>query len=37
MLRDAREWEPVDSDDLRVGMRFEGAEVENPAGVASHE
>ena len=26
MLRDAREWEPVDFDDLRVGMRFERAE-----------
>jgi hypothetical protein len=25
MLRDAREWEPVDFDELRVGMRFEPA------------
>ena len=32
MLRDAREWKPVDFDDLRVGMRFERAEVEDTAG-----
>ena len=31
MLRDAREWKPVDFDDLRVGMRFEPAEIENTA------
>jgi hypothetical protein len=31
MLRDAREWEPVDFDDLRVGMRFERAEIEDIA------
>ena len=31
MLRDAREWKPVDFDDLRVGMRFDRAEVENTA------
>ena len=31
MLRDAREWEPVDFDDLRVGMRFERAEAEDAA------
>ena len=31
MLRDAREWKPVDFDDLRVGMRFERAEVEDTA------
>jgi hypothetical protein len=31
MLRDAREWEPVDFDDLRVGMRFERAEIEDTA------
>ena len=32
MLRDAREWKPVDFDDLRVGMRFERAEIEDAAG-----
>jgi hypothetical protein len=32
MLRDAREWKPVDFDDLRVGMRFERAEIEETAG-----
>ena len=32
MLRDAREWRPVEFDDLRVGMRFERATVEDPAG-----
>jgi hypothetical protein len=32
MLRDAREWRPVDFDDLRVGMRFERAGIEDPAG-----
>ena len=32
MLRDAREWTPVDFDDLRVGMRFERAAIENTAG-----
>jgi len=31
MLRDARGWEPVDFDDLRVGMRFEPAEAEDTA------
>jgi len=31
MLRDAREWKPVDFDDLRVGMRFDRAEVEDTA------
>lgn len=31
MLRDAREWVPVDFDDLRVGMRFEPAEIEDTA------
>jgi hypothetical protein len=31
MLRDAREWEPVDFDDLRIGMRFERAEAEDTA------
>jgi hypothetical protein len=31
MLRDAREWEPVDFDDLRVGMGFERAEKEETA------
>jgi len=31
MLRDSREWEPVDFDDLRVGMRFERAEIEDTA------
>jgi hypothetical protein len=31
MLQDAREWKPVDFDDLRVGMRFERAEIEDPA------
>jgi hypothetical protein len=31
MLRDAREWEPVDVDDLRIGMRFERAEAEDTA------
>ena len=31
MLQDAREWKPVDFDDLRVGMRFERAEVEDTA------
>ena len=31
MLRDAREWEPVDFDDLRVGMRFERAAAEDAA------
>jgi hypothetical protein len=31
MLRDAREWKPVDLDDLRVGMRFDRAEVEETA------
>ena len=30
-LRDAREWKPVDFDDLRVGMRFERAETEDTA------
>ena len=29
MLRDAREWEPVDFDDLRVGMRFDRAAAED--------
>src|SRR5215475_8507589 len=29
MLRDAREWKPVDFDELRVAMRFERAEVED--------
>jgi hypothetical protein len=29
MLRDAREWEPVNFDDLRVGMRFERADIED--------
>jgi len=32
MVRDAREWEPVDSADLRVGMRFERAEADGTAG-----
>jgi hypothetical protein len=32
MLRDAREWMPVDFDDLRVGMRFERAEVGDTTG-----
>jgi hypothetical protein len=32
MLRDTREWKPVDFDDLRTGMRFERAEIEKPAG-----
>jgi hypothetical protein len=32
MLRDAREWEPVDFADLRVGMRFERAEADGTAG-----
>jgi hypothetical protein len=32
MLRDAREWQPVDFDDLRVGMRFERAEIEDTNG-----
>jgi hypothetical protein len=32
MLRDAREWKPVDFDDLLVGMRFERAEIEETAG-----
>ena len=31
MLRDVREWEPVDFEDLRVGMRFERTEAENTA------
>ena len=31
MLRDAREWMPVDFDDLHVGMRFEPAEIEDTA------
>ena len=31
MLRDAREWEPVDFDDLRVGMQFERFEIEDTA------
>ena len=31
MLRDAREWRPVDFDDLRVGMRFDRAEIEDTA------
>ena len=31
MLQDARAWRPVDFDDLRVGMRFEQAEIEDPA------
>ena len=31
MLRDVREWEPVDFEDLRVGMRFERAEAEDAA------
>ena len=31
MLRDAREWKPVDFDDLRVGMRFERIEAEDTA------
>ena len=31
MLRDAREWKPVDFDDLRTGMRFERAEIEDTA------
>ena len=31
MLRNAREWEPVDFDDLRVGMRFERTEIEDTA------
>lgn len=31
MLREAREWEPVDFDDLRLGMRFERAEIEDTA------
>ena len=31
MLRDAREWKPVDFDDLRVGMRFERADTEETA------
>jgi hypothetical protein len=31
MLRDAREWEPVDFHDLRIGMRFERAEAEDTA------
>ena len=31
MLRDAREWEPVDFDDLRIGMRFERVEAEDTA------
>ena len=31
MLRDAREWKPIDFDDLRVGMRFEPAETEDTA------
>ena len=31
MLRDAREWEPVDFDDLRVGMRFERSGAEDTA------
>ena len=32
MLQDAREWKPVDFDDLRVGMRFERAGTEDTAG-----
>src|SRR5215467_3056599 len=32
MLREAREWKPVDFDDLRVGMRFEPTETEDAAG-----
>ena len=31
MLRDVREWEPVDFEDLRVGMRFERAAAEDAA------
>ena len=31
MLRDAREWKPVDFDDLRVGMRFERTDTEDTA------
>jgi hypothetical protein len=31
MLRDAREWKPVDCDDLRVGMRFERDEIVDTA------
>jgi len=31
MLREAREWMPVDFDDLRVGMRFEPAEIGDAA------
>jgi len=31
MLRDAREWKPVDFDDVRVGMRFERTEAEDTA------
>jgi hypothetical protein len=31
MLRDAREWGPIDFDDLRIGMRFERAEAEDTA------
>jgi hypothetical protein len=31
MLQDAREWKPVAFDDLRVGMRFERAEVTDSA------
>jgi hypothetical protein len=31
MLRDVREWKPVDFDDLRVGMRFERAVTEETA------
>jgi hypothetical protein len=31
MLRDAREWKPIDFDDLRVGMRFEPTETEDTA------
>ena len=32
MVRDAREWKPVDFADLRVGMRFERAEADGTAG-----
>jgi hypothetical protein len=31
ILRDTREWMPVDFDDLRVGLRFKRAEVEDTA------
>ena len=31
MLQDAREWQPVVLDDLRVGMQFERAEVRDTA------